>query len=456
MLITHPKRLRILLIAEQCDPEGASVPLIAWNFFDQMSKLADVTLVTHERNQIIIEKHRDSRKIIYIQESEFSKQYFQVALRALSFLFRGKINWPLFHFLFLPIYLEFDQTVYSKFEQAVKEGFYDLVHAINPTIPRYPVKISQVCAQTGTPFLLGPLNGGIPFPKNFQKKASQEFAHFNFLRTLGRFLIPGYNATYRHATKVLVGSSYTLAMLKRQFNLSDSRISLFCENGIPEAFFTKPDSEPIAAQPPQQTSQPIKLLFVGRLVPYKCADLVLDAVARLNSDQPNQGVSLTIVGDGSERQELEAKARELKLEQSVHFTGWMSHQDTRRYYHESDIFCFPSIREFGGAVVLEAMASGLPCIVVNHGGISEYVTDATGFRIEPISTEYITQELIRTIQLLIENRSLREQMSQSAIERAKEFEWSHKAKQMLTIYRELVLEASITPISGSTATAVSS
>ena len=62
-------------------------------------------------------------------------------------------------------------------------------------------------------------------------------------------------------------------------------------------------------------------------------------------------------------------------------------------FSKSDIFCFPSIREFGGAVVLEAMACGLPCIVVNNGGIGEYVTDETGFKIEPISRDYIIKEL---------------------------------------------------------------
>ncbi len=308
------KRLNILLVAEQCNPEGASVPLIAWHFFDQVSQLADVTLVTHERNQEQIEKYRNGRNVVYIQEGAFSKNYYRIITQLLTFLFRGKINWPLLHTLALPIYLEFDYTVYRKFKQAVQNHVYDVVHAVNPTIPRFPVKISQAC--TEVPFLLGPLNGGIPFPKSFQDKAKQEFVQFNFLRTVGRYLMPGYLATYRRASKILVGSNFTLEMLKKTFNLPDSRISLFSENGIPQEFFV---DHKVAA-----LDRPVKLLFVGRLVPYKCADLVIEAIAKLAPATLDR-VTLTIVGDGSERANLEAQVQRLQLEKTVTFTGWIGH-----------------------------------------------------------------------------------------------------------------------------------
>jgi glycosyltransferase involved in cell wall biosynthesis len=233
------------------------------------------------------------------------------------------------------------------------------------------------------------VNGGIPFPPNFTEKASLEFVKFNFLRALGRYLIPGYTATYRHAKQVLVGSNYTLNMLKQIFNLPDSRIRLFCENGISQDFLNYPD---------QSEKKIINLLFVGRLVPYKCADLVIDAIAQLDQENRDR-VKLTIVGDGSEYTKLKAQIERLHLYENVALVGWVTHQKTLDYYRQSDVFCFPSIREFGGAVVLEAMANGLPCIVVNYGGIGEYVTDETGFRIEPISTEYITQQLVEKMAL---------------------------------------------------------
>ncbi|HEY9864641.1 MAG TPA: glycosyltransferase, partial [Candidatus Obscuribacterales bacterium] len=90
------------------------------------------------------------------------------------------------------------------------------------------------------------------------------------------------------------------------------------------------------------------------------------------------------------------------------------------------------------AVVLEAMACGLPCIVVNNGGIGEYVTETTGFKIEPISRDFIREELTQKIQTLVENKPLWQSMSAQSIERAKDFIWTTKAKKIVDIYAQLI------------------
>ena len=124
----------------------------------------------------------------------------------------------------------------------------------------------------------------------------------------------------------------------------------------------------------------------------------------------------------------------------VKFVGWVHQEQTLEYYRQADIFCFPSVRESGGTVVLEAMACGLPCIVAKNGGIAEYVTEEAGFRIEPLSREYLTQELKNKIELLVNDEELRKSMSAKCIERAREFEWGHKARKVVEIYQELLLE----------------
>ena len=181
----------------------------------------------------------------------------------------------------------------------------------------------------------------------------------------------------------------------------------------------------------------VKLLFVGRLVPYKCADVVIEAISHLDKELQDK-ISLSIVGDGSERANLEKQVQELNLGQTVSFVGWINQQQTLEYYSQSDIFCFPSIREFGGAVVLEAMACGLPCIVANNGGIAEYVTEETGFKIDPISRKYLVQELTDKIKLLVKDEPLRKTMSIKAVERVQDFEWERKAQKIVAIYQELI------------------
>ncbi len=200
---------------------------------------------------------------------------------------------------------------------------------------------------------------------------------------MGRALVPGYVETYNKADKILAGSTYTLNLVKQLFSISDQKIELFYENGISHDFL-------LSAKPAKKEGDKINLLFVGRLVPYKCPDILLESIGKLEPGIQSK-IRLTIVGDGSEKNSLENRVKELNLGEIVSFAGWVNQQETLDYYRKADIFCFPSVREFGGAVVLEAMACGLPCIVANNGGIGEYVTEETGFKIEPNSREYLTQ-----------------------------------------------------------------
>lgn len=422
------KKLKVLLIVEQCNPDWASVPLVGYNFFQGISKLVDVTLVTHGRNREAIEKQPEPKNIVYLNERKLIQEYHKVAA---NITYKDKINWPLYHALSYPVYMEFNQNVYQTFKESVLRGDYDIVHVLTPMTPRYPVKLIKACKHT--PFILGPVNGGLPFPTGFKETAKKENANLNFLRDIGRLLIPGYVETYTKADRILVGSTFTMNMLKKMFTIQDNKIDLFYENGITSNFFNETK--------PRTSQNQINLLFVGRLVPYKCADIVIESISQLDFSIQNK-IKLTIVGDGPERNNLEQKVQELHLDNRVKFAGWVNQQDTLEYYREADIFCFPSIREFGGAVVLEAMACGLPCIVVNNGGIGEYVTEKTGFKIEPVSREYIIKELTNKIKNLVEDEKLRESMTAKSIQRAKEFEWNNKAEKIVEIYEAMLIEKS--------------
>ncbi|MBF2015724.1 MAG: glycosyltransferase family 4 protein [Rivularia sp. T60_A2020_040] len=418
------KKLKVLLIIEQCNPEWSSVPLEGYKYYQEISQLVDATLVTHERNEQALSKVLGNNKVIYVRESAFSKKYHNLVA---SLTYLGKTKWPLYNALSYLVYAEFNRKVYEQFKTQISNRDYDIVHVLTPMMPRYPAKVVNACEHT--PFLLGPVNGGVPFPKGFQKVARQEFAQFNFLRVIGRVVIPGYAETYRKADKILAGSTYTLNYLKNLFSLSDQRISLFYENGISKDFFGEIKKN--------KHNHTINLLFVGRLVPYKGADMLIEAISKC-SQKMQAKVRLIIVGDGSEKSNLETKVRELNLNNIVKFTGWVKQQETLEYYKKSDVFCFPSVREFGGAVVLEAMACGLPCIVVNNGGIGEYVTEKTGFKIEPISRTYVIEELTNRINNLVLDDNLRLQMSNNSVERVKEFEWGYKAEKIVEIYSEMI------------------
>ncbi len=426
------KELKVLLIIEQCNPDWPSVPLVAYRLLDEIRQSANVTLVTHSRNRSALEPVKGDIEIIYVSESIFWSKYHDVVG---WFTYRKRVIWQLYLLLTYPIYAQFNHRVYQLFKSRIALGEFDVVHAITPMMPRYPVMTSKACIDV--PFIIGPVNGGVPYPKGFREVARKEFANLNFFRAIGRALIPGYADTYRNAAHIFSGSTYTLELLKKLFDLPENKLSLLYENGV-----VAPISE---SQYARSTSydglgNPIELLFVGRLVPYKCADIVVSAISLLPDNLRNH-VHLTIVGDGDQKIVLENSVKSLGLDNKITFAGWLKQEDIYDFYQKSDVFCFPSIREFGGAVVMEAMACGLPCIVADNGGIGEYVTDETGFRIEPISRSFMIREMATKIEELMLNPALMKRMSNASIVRAKSFTWSSKGDQIMSIYQSSILNS---------------
>jgi glycosyltransferase involved in cell wall biosynthesis len=422
---SRSSRLKVLLIIEQCNPEWSSVPLEGFHYFDQISRLADTTLVTHSRNQKALATFSNGRRVVYVDESRRLQQYYRAVLRLTS---RGRINWPLLHALSYPVYAEFNHKVHRRFRRAVEDGSFDIVHGFTPINPRYPYQIVEACHKT--PFVLGPVNGGLPYPAGFEGIADRESGRFNVLRRVARW-IPGYTKTYQRADKVLAGSRATLGLLQRTFALPNHRLELFHENGVSSEFFGS--RRAAAAQ------SAVHLLFVGRLVPYKCADVVIEALHRLVG-QASRQIGLTIVGEGPERTHLERLTAKLGLNERVSFAGWVPQRDTVRFYRQADVFCFPSVREFGGAVVLEAMACGLPAIVADYGGVAEYVTEDAGFKLPLTSRDQLLADLADRIRRLVENEPLRLAMSAAAVDRARQFEWQRKGTELLRLYHQVIEE----------------
>jgi glycosyltransferase involved in cell wall biosynthesis len=411
--------MKVLLVSPECNPEWASVSLVGYKFYREIALRADVTLVTHERNRAALERAGHTG-VTFIPES-----------RAMSLLYKtvGPITsrvWPVHHLVTYPVYAEFNRRVRRLFARRVEAGEFDVVHGLTPIMPRFPVALAAAC--TNTPFVFGPLNGGVPYPAAFSGVAKREFAFFNVLRVLVD-LLPGYRRTYRMASHILAGSTYTMTFLKDHFGLPDDRVTLFFENGVDLSFFSPVDRN--------RSDGVCRLLFVGRLVPYKGADMLIEALGRL-PDGVRERLHLTIVGDGDERLALEQQVKEAGLSGLVEFTGWVAADATLQFYARSDVFCFPSVREFGGAVVIEAMATGLPSIVVDNGGIAEYVTADTGYKIPPTSREDVVKDIARHITALAVDPELRKRMGNAARDRAREFEWGKKGTQVVGLYRDVL------------------
>ncbi|MGC9219277.1 MAG: glycosyltransferase, partial [Athalassotoga sp.] len=122
--------------------------------------------------------------------------------------------------------------------------------------------------------------------------------------------------------------------------------------------------------------------------------LLINAISKLD-----QRFSLTIVGDGPQKEELRSLVNELKLENKVSFTGSLDRISVLNKLTESDIFVSASKIETFGIAILEALAVGLPVVTYDNGGVRDFMTDSCGI----IVNEYTTEAFVKAINDLVNN-----------------------------------------------------
>lgn len=143
------------------------------------------------------------------------------------------------------------------------------------------------------------------------------------------------------------------------------------------------------------------------------------------------GLTLLIIGDGSERKNLEDLAKKLELEEKVKFLGEIPNEKVPEYLAMADCFVLPSLKEGFGIAVLEAMAAGLPVVASKVGGILDIVEDGkTGLLVEPGNPEEIAQ----AINKIYQNSALREQLINNAMAVLKYYDWENISERVFKIY----------------------
>ncbi len=164
--------------------------------------------------------------------------------------------------------------------------------------------------------------------------------------------------------------------------------------------------------PFRERPSPFALISVGRLAAVKGYPLLVEAVARLAGQ--GRDVRLTLVGDGPERSYLEEQARRLGISARVIFAGWKNQAELRELYQNSDLSVLSSFAEGVPVVLMEAMASGIPCVAPRITGIPELIRHGIdGLLVTPSDTE----ELATAIAGLMDKPELRRAMAGRCRER---------------------------------------
>jgi glycosyltransferase involved in cell wall biosynthesis len=199
----------------------------------------------------------------------------------------------------------------------------------------------------------------------------------NMDRTRG--LVTLQRLAYKCATKVVANSRASADQLQLE-HVPEHRIAVV-PNGL--------DFAPFAARTPRAALR--KVVAVGNLRPLKGHDVLIDAAVEILERFPD--ARFEIIGEGSERQALAARAAAHGVAHAFDFVGHCD--DVPARLADADIFVHPSRSESFPNAILEAMAAGLPIVASDVGGIPEVIEDGrTGFLVPPGEDETLTSRVM--------------------------------------------------------------
>ena len=286
----------------------------------------------------------------------------------------------------------------------MRDHDFDVVFANGLYFP-ITVQASAVARRTGTPLVAGAHVGRIDGVSGAVRTATTVYEHTIMRRTL------------RRAAAVIAVAENVGTEVRR---LAPTARVHVIPNGVDSTRMATPSTHRVTA------TAEVRVIFVGRLIVNKGPHLALDAVNRLRAD--GDAVSLSFVGDGPMRPELERQVREWGLDDCVHFAGHVP--DVASHLADADIFVRPSGSEGLPLAVLEAMAAGVCVVASDIPGNRELIAhDDNGLLV----TAKDVPQLVSALRRLANDRPLRGRLAARARATAAGFTWDRTARETMSV-----------------------
>lgn len=411
--------LRVLIVAEHASARFGGEAILPLHWFRLLrARGLPARLIVHERTRAELDEaladHRDA--IEYVADG-----WFQRALwRAGEWLPRRLAEAT----LGVAMRWSTQRRALRRVRALVAAGAVDVVHQPIPVSPKEP----SLLAGLGVPVVIGPMNGGMDYPPAFRGLESGWLRAAIAVLRRSASLVNLLARGKREATTLLVANDRTERALPRGCR---GRVVRLVENGVDFALFAANAS---TAAPPRPPTGRFEALFVGRLVDVKALDVAIAALARLPDDV---ACRLTVVGDGPMRATWEGAARAAGVADRVAFLGFRPQSEVPALLRAADALLLPSIRECGGAVVLEAMAMRVPVVATGWGGPADYVDERCGVLVAPTNREALVDGFAHALTRMARQPAWRARLAQAAFDRCREeFDWDRKLDAMLAIYGE--------------------
>jgi glycosyltransferase involved in cell wall biosynthesis len=401
-------RLHILVLGPDCDPETVSIPFVSYRHAAALAECHDVSIVVREPVESSVRRDNASfRSIEVVRMPRFDRMHAWGFKR----IFKSNFDSQAVTAFGYPFSLAFEWYAWRQLRRRILAGEFDVVLRVLPMTPVLPSPFAFFLRKGPVPFVLGPLNGGLPDAPGFSLPDKPRWVFR--LRNLHQFM-PFARGTYRHARAIIAATSH----MRAQFAAHRDKLFFVPENGIARSLCVADTRNP-------KRGAKLDLVFVGGFVRRKACYLGLRAAAPLLRDGK---AHFTLIGDGPERGVLEQLAKSLGIENAVTFRGWLKHADVLTRLRSADVVVLPAIREGGGGVVFEALASGAVPVIIDHGGPGDIVHPEVGYKVPPTNEDDVVAQMGRILNDLASNRELLYRLRRQGMAYAREcLTWDAKA-----------------------------
>ena len=404
--------MKILLSAFSCEPGRGSEPGKSWNWAYELARAGhQVWVLTSGNGKPAIEAFLASTPIpglnfLYID---------RLPLPAFIEPFRALLQHMLWQWRALGVARELDRKV-----------DFDIVHHISFG----SLHLGSQLWRLHKPFVFGPVGGGQIAPRGFRRHLRG-----GWLAELLRSFVVRYftgilfaaRSTVANADLVLVVNQETRDWVDR---LGGRNVEYMATGGIPESL--------ISTSPSRRRDGPLKILWVGRLLPRKGVLLALEALKLIN---PKVEFRCTILGDGKQGRYLARWIEDLGLTDRVEWRGQVSWAEAIEAYRHHDVFLFTTLRETEGLQLLEAMAGGAAVVTLDHHGPRMAVPPSAGIKVPVGSPQETADALARALEKLARDPALLESMSVEGIRWASQNTWDKKTGRALKLYPTVIGKA---------------
>ena len=413
-------KLHILVSAFAClqDPDRrfgqGGEGVLGWNIVKQLARFHQVFVLTHSENKLVIEKALEKEPIQNIK-------FYYLNLPTLNFLQKFPGGIQIYAYLWQIKAYFLVKKLHQKFHFDV---FHHATYAND-------WMASFVGALLKIPYIRGPGGGAHRVPKNFLSEFSFKGHLSQYLRSVGQWFFrhdPFFIISQGRARAILVCNRESFEKIPKKWQ---GKTYLFPVNGI-----SKEDLD-LLLKFEKKGNNKFKVLSAGKLLPIKGFSLAIKAFKFFSDKVPE--TELEIIGDGPELPRLKNLSQKLKIQNKIKFKKWMQRNEFLKELTNCDVFLFPSLRDGGGQVVVEAMAAQKPVVCLDIAGPGFHISDEWGIKIKPSFPKKAIQEMAKALERLYFDKELRARLGKKARKKAEEFyHWERLGERLFKIYQEVL------------------